>query len=154
MNRKSLSDILSGGSSDDISKLWDSTEAAGEFRPLPPGKYICHLVEGELETSSRKSTPGYKLTFKIIEGEYSGRKLWHDIWLTPAAMSMAKRDLARLGITNPKQLEQPIPRWLRCLVTVVLRRDDDGTERNAVKVFEVTGKDEPAADVFAPATEG
>lgn len=152
MNRKSLSDILSGGN--DINNLWDSTEAADEFRPLPAGKYVCHLVDGELEKSSRKSTPGYKLTFKVIEGEFTDRKLWHDIWLTPAAMSMAKRDLARLGITSPQQLEQPIPRWLRCIVTAVLRRDDDGTERNAVKTFEVVGKDEPAADPFAPKTEG
>jgi hypothetical protein len=154
MNRKSLSDILSGGSGDNINNLWNSTDAADEFRPLPPGKYVCHWVEGELTNSTKKGTPGYKLTFKVIEGEHTGRKLWHDIWLTPASMSMAKRDLSRLGITSPQQLEQPVPRWHRCLVTVVLRRDDDGTERNSVKTFEVTGKDEPEADPFAPKTEG
>ena len=154
MNRKSLSDILSGGGGDDINNLWNSTEAADEFGPLPAGKYVCHLVDGELTNASKKGTPGYKMTFKVIDGDHTGRKLWHDIWLTPAAMSMAKRDLARLGITNPKQLEQPVPRWLRCLVTAEVRRDDDGTERNAVKTFEVIGKDEPAADPFAPTTEG
>jgi len=154
VNRKSLTDILSSSAPDDITKLWDSTEAAGEFSLLPSGKYICHLVEGELSNSAKKQTPGYKMTFKVIEGEHTGRKVWYDIWLTPAAMSMAKRDLGRLGITNPKQLEQPVPRWLRCSVTVVVRRDDDGTERNAVKTFEVIGKDEPVADPFAPTTEG
>jgi len=150
MNRKSLSDILSGGRGDDIGNLWDSTQAADEFAPLPAGKYVCHLVEGELTNSAKKQTPGYKMTFKVIEGEHEGRKVWHDIWLTPAAMSMAKRDLARLGITSPQQLEQPVPRWLRCHVVVVLRADDNGIERNAVKTFDVTGKDEPAADPFAP----
>ena len=40
-----------------------------------------------------------------------------------------------------------------CHVVAVLRRDDDGTERNAVKTYEVLGKDEPAADPFAPKTE-
>jgi hypothetical protein len=154
VNRKSLRDILSGTTPDAISNLWNSTETAEEFTTLPAGKYVCHLVDGELNNSSRKGTPGYKMTFQVIEGEHSGRKLWHDIWLTPASMRMAKRDLSRLGITSPQQLEQPVPRWLRCLVTVVLRRDDDGTERNAVKTFEVTGKDEPEADPFAPKTEG
>jgi len=154
MNRKSLSDILSGGGGDNIANLWNSTEAADEFAPLPGGKYLCHLVDGELTNSAKKGTPGYKMTFKVIDGEHTGRKLWHDIWLTPAAMSMAKRDLARLGITSPQQLEKPVPRWLRCSVSVVLRRDDDGTERNAVKTFEVIGKDEPEADTFAPVTEG
>jgi len=150
MNRKSLSDILSGGRGDDIGNLWDSTQAADEFAPLPAGKYVCHLVDGELTNSAKKQTPGYKMTFKVIEGEHEGRKVWHDIWLTPAAMSMAKRDLARLGITSPQQLEQPVPRWLRCHVVVVLRADDNGIERNAVKTFDVIGKDEPAADPFAP----
>jgi hypothetical protein len=154
MNRKSLRDILSGTSSDDIGNLWNSTEAAEEFSPMPAGKYTCHLIDGELSNSSRKGTPGYKMTFKVIDGEHAGRKLWHDIWLTPASMSMAKRDLARLGITSPQQLEQPVPRWLRCMVTVVLRRDDDGSERNSVKSFEVIGKDEPEIDPFAPTTEG
>lgn len=153
MSKKSLSDILSGGNGDDINNLWESTQAANEFHSLPAGKYVCHLVEGELSKSGRNGTPSYKMTFKIIDGEHSGRKLWHDIWLTLAAMSMAKRDLARLGVTSLKQLESPVPRWLRCEVTITQRRDDDGTERNAVKTFKVIGLDEPVADPFAPRTE-
>jgi len=30
------------------------------------------------------------------------------VWLTPAAMPFAKRDLGKIGITNLKQLEQPL----------------------------------------------
>ena len=33
-----------------------------------------------------KSTPGYKIEFEILDGDYRGRKLWHDCWLTPAAL--------------------------------------------------------------------
>ncbi len=29
-----------------------------------------------------------------------GRQFWHDIWLTPVALPMAKRDLAKLGATK------------------------------------------------------
>ncbi len=154
MNRKSLSDIVSGGSGDDINNLWNSTEAADEFRPLPAGKYVCRLIDGTLTNSGQNRTPGYKMTFQVIDGEHTGRKLWHTIWLTPDAMSMAKRDLARLGFTSPQQLEQPVPRWLRCRVTVVLRCDDDGTERNSVRMFELIEFDQPVPDPFAPETEG
>jgi hypothetical protein len=64
---------------------------------------------------------------------------------------MAKRDLAKLGVTALEQLEQPIPQGIRCKVQVVLRRDDDKTERNRVRSFEVIGVDQPEVHPFAPA---
>jgi hypothetical protein len=66
-------------------------------------------------------------------------------------MAMAKRDLTKLGINRPEQMEQPVPQWLRCRVVVVIHTDDSGTERNRVKDVEVIGKDTPEADPFAPA---
>ncbi|MGB1885124.1 MAG: hypothetical protein ACPHUF_14565, partial [Gammaproteobacteria bacterium] len=40
----------------------------------------------------------FKLTFRVLEGEHEGRQFWHDVWLTAAALPMAKHDLAKLGI--------------------------------------------------------
>ncbi len=147
-----LSDILRDGAGDDIRDVWDSTEAAGEMGPLPPGEYVAHIKAGELETSRTNATPGYKLTFQVIDGEFAGRRFWHDCWLTPAALPQTKRDLAKLGVTALEQLERPLPRFIRCKVKLALRRDDDGNERNRVKLFEVIGIDPPEADPFAPAT--
>lgn len=145
-----LSDILSNDSGDDLKKLFDETEAAGEMAPLPPGDYVAHITDGELETSRNKGTPGYKLTFKVVEGEYVGRRFWCDCWLTPAALPQTKRDLAKLGVTSLEQLEQPLPRFIRCKCKLALRRDDDGNERNRLKSFEVVGIDKPEEDPFAP----
>jgi hypothetical protein len=154
MSKKSLRDVLSDRSGgENFQKLWNSTEAAGELTPVPKGVYECRLVSGELRNSPTKGTPGYKILFEITEGDYSGRKVFHDLWLTPAAMPMAKRDLARLGITTPQQLEQAVPKGIRCTVAVIVRQDDDGAVYNAVKKFEVTGRDEPVADPFAPNDE-
>ena len=148
-----LSDILngSGGSFDDV---WNQTEAAAEFGVIPRGEYIAHATAGELESSRLKATPGYKVEFTIIEGDHRGRKLWFDAWLTPAALPQTKRDLAKLGITSPAQMERPLPRWFRCKLTVVLRKDDDGIERNKIRSFEVIGIDKPDADPFAPSATG
>lgn len=147
-----LTDILAAGSGgDDIRDIWNSTEAAGEMGPLPPGEYVAHILAGELEASRTKATPGYKLTFAVIEGEYTGRRFWLDCWLTPAALPQTKRDLAKLGVTALEQLERPLPRYIRCKVKLALRRDDNGDERNRVKQFEVIGIDPPEADPFAPA---
>jgi hypothetical protein len=148
-----LSDILSNGgdNGDDFRNLWNNTEAADGFGPLPPGEYVAVIVAGELAASRTNSTPGYKLTFRVAEGQNAGRQFWHDCWLTPAALPQTKRDLALLGIASPDELEKPLPRF-RCRCWLALRRDDDGNERNRLKRFEVIGTDKPDDDPFAPGT--
>ncbi len=148
-----LSDILDG-SGGDFNARWNNTEAAGEFGPVPRGEYVCHVTKGELESSRSKATPGYKVEFVILDGEFKGQRLWLDCWLTPAALAQSKRDLGKLGIKSPEMMERPLPRGIRCKVTVVLRKDDDGIERNRVRSFEVIGIDMPEADPFAPKPEG
>ncbi len=146
-----LSDILKqAGGLDGFHNQWNQTDAASDFEPLPPGEYVAHIVNGELEQSRRRNTPGYKLKFKVIEGEFIGRHFWLDIWLTPAALPMAKRDLGKLGVTDLEQLERPLPRFIRCNVKLALRREDDGSEFNRVRKFDVLGIDEPEKDAFAP----
>ena len=144
-----LSDILNG-SGGNFDTVWNQTEAAGDFGPVPRGDYVCHATKGELESSRLKGTPGYKIEFTIIEGDFKGRKLWHDCWLTAAALPQTKRDLGKIGISSPDQMERPLPRWFRCRVTAVVRKDDDNVERNRVRSFEVVGIDKPEADPFAP----
>jgi hypothetical protein len=151
--RRKLSDILNGGG-ESLRVAWASTAAASDFRLLPAGIYIARIVSGELATA-KNGTPSYKLTFKVLEGEHAGRQFWHDVWLTAAALPMAKRDLGKLGITSLDQLEQPLPPGIRCKVKLALRRADDGTEYNRVRAFDVLGIDKPEDDDFAPGdTEG
>lgn len=149
--RKSLSDILFKDRQEELSRVWGETQAAEDFgEPLPTGEYVARVVGGELFTSRTKNTAGYKLTFRILEGDHAGRQFWHDVWLTPAALPMAKRDLAKVGVTSLEQLERPLPPGIRCKVKLALRKDDDGTEYNRVRSFEVIGIDPPEQDAFAP----
>ena len=150
-----LSDIIANGTGGGtIRDAWDSTTAAGDFGPLPPGGYVACIISGEIKQSKSNATPGYSLTFEVIEpAEHKGRKFWHDCWLTPAAMPATKRDLGKLGVTNLEQLENPLPRFIRCKCKPALRKDDDGTEANRLKSFEVIGIDLPEADAFAPAEQ-
>ncbi len=149
-NRRRLSDILAGDT-DEIRDQWDHTEAAADFAPLPPGEYECHIQSGELFTA-KSGTPGYKIVFRVLDGEHVGRQLWHDLWLTAPALPMSKRDLGKLGVTALEQLETPLPPGcIRCKVRVALQRDDDGAEYNRVRRFDVLGIDEPKTDPFAPA---
>jgi hypothetical protein len=147
--RKKLSDILLLNSDRDrLAKLWDQTAAAEERGPLPPGEYIFRVVAGELFTSKQRSTPGYKLTLEVTEGEHEGRRAWHDLWLTPAALPMTKRDLTKIGVTDLEQLEKPLPLGILIRGKLTLRRDDDGNESNRLVRFECAGV-EPG-DAFEP----
>jgi hypothetical protein len=146
--RRKLTDILRGSDRDELARAWDQTEAAADLAPLPRGQYVATVVSGELFTS-RNGTPGYKLAFRVAEGDHAGRRFWHDFWLTKAALPMTKRDLTKLGVTAVEQLERPLPPGIRCRVRLSLQRDDDGSERNRVQSFEVVRIDPP--DPFAPA---
>ncbi len=151
MARKSLSDILRSGDRESLSRAWGETQAADDYgTPLPAVEYVCHLISADFFNAATKGTPGVKLCFKIIEGEHADRRIWHDCWLTPAALGQTKRDLAKLGITAIEQLELPPPQGIRGKVKLTLRRDNDGSEFNKVKRFEVVGIDEPERDAFAP----
>jgi hypothetical protein len=150
MERRKLTDILRAGNGGGwINDDWSTIRPAPDFAPIPPGKYIAWAIDGELFNAGT-GTPGYKLTFQVREGEHKGRKVWYDIWLTDAARSQARRDFAKLGVETKDQLEQPLPKWIRCEVHVTLRANDRGEEFNHVRRFDVLGIDPPDVDPFAP----
>ena len=147
--RKRLSDILANSDRDRLEKSWSSTKAADDLKPLPAGEYHCRVVSGELFTS-KGGTPGYKIAMEIADGEHAGRRLWLDIWLSEAALPLAKRDLGKIGVENLSQLERPLPSGIVIAAKVALRRGDDGAEFNRVSRFEVVAVEPPASDPFAP----
>src|SRR5262249_945645 len=106
--RKKLTDILRGSERDRIAGIWQSTEPPDDPKPLSPAEDRGRIIDGSL-FNAKSGTAGYKLTLEVLEGEHTGRQLWHDIWITEAAVSIAKRDLGKLGITSLEQLERPLP---------------------------------------------
>lgn len=150
--RKRLSDILMNSERDRLESLWKTTAAATDLSPIPAGEYECIIDRGELSVS-RNNTLGYKITMSVRSGEYSGRKLWRDLWLSDAALPMAKRDLSKLGITSLDQLERPLPAGIIVKAKVALRRNDDGNEFNRITRFEVIAVEAPETDPFSPDEE-
>jgi hypothetical protein len=153
VERKRLSDILPRADRDNLARAWDATAAASDLGPLPAGEYSCRLVNGEL-FNAKSGTPGYKITFEIVDGDYAHRRIWHDLWLSPAALAIAKRDLLKIGITHPDQLERPLPSGILAMVKLALRRGDDGAEFNRVVRFDPTGVEPDEPEPFAPSPNG
>jgi hypothetical protein len=149
--RPRLRDIVRGNAAD-FQRAWDETEPSAGFETLPSGIYRCLIVAGQLFTSKMNATPGFKVEFQVIAGPFAERKIWHDIWLTDKALAMAKAELAKLGITDPVQLEQPVPTGLIADVTVVRRSNSDGTTFSRVRTFRIVDADVPADD-YRPAND-
>jgi hypothetical protein len=134
------------GSDDDFNRLWESTEAAPEMAPLPSGSYRCLVSDGRLAQAAT-GTRSYKVAFAIIDGKYTNRKVWMDLWLTDRALAMTKRDLAKLQITRPEQLNKPPRPGIIAEVRVALRTEDDGRQYNKVNGFTIVEK-APAPSVL------
>ncbi|MBN2559402.1 MAG: DUF669 domain-containing protein [Phycisphaerae bacterium] len=151
--RRRLSDILAGDT-DTIRQQWDTTEAAADFAPLPGGTYEAHVQAVEL-FNAKTGTAGVQIQLRVAEGEHAGRCVFHDLWLTPAALPQTKRDCCKLGLDSLDKLESATvqPGRIRCRVRVALRTDDDGEQYNRVRRFDVLGIDEPERDPFAPDAE-
>lgn len=152
MARKRLSDILINSEKDRLERSWSVVKAADDLKPIPSGEYRCRLANGELFTA-KSGTPGFKLTLEVLDGDHAGRRVWHDVWLSEAALAMAKRDLTKLGIEHPSQLERPLPDGIIVAARVALRRSEDGAEFNRVVRFDVVAVEPPAPEPFAPADD-
>lgn len=150
MLRRKLSDILTTDNRQTLANEWNNTETGIQSIPLPVGTYEAQLENGELFRSTGNGTPGYKLRFRVLSGEYADRTLWCDLWLTRHALPYTKRALSQFRITDLEQLNNPLPRGICCRVNVTCRTGDDGRRFNYVQSFDVTKIDPPLPEPFAP----
>ncbi len=155
--RKPLTGIVAGAgagrSDDDILDLFDRATAADEFGPVPRGNYVALAVSGG-RTTAKTGTAGYTVEFKLLEGEYVGRRVWKTWYITPAAVEYTKRDLAKLGIAGKEQMRAPFPanKMVVRLTLVVRKESDDAPEKNEVTDLKFLRVHEPEPEPFAPDT--
>ena len=133
-----------------IKQAWDTTSPASDFSPLPAGTYEMQIVSGQLG-ESRTGKPRYAVKWQVCSGEHAGRFVWQDFWLTQAGLPMAKRDLAKLGISQLNDLQKPLQGGSIFSVEVSIRQRDNGKKYNEVKRFSFLRTEE--ADPFAPKPE-
>lgn len=147
--KSKLSEILARGGQSGLADKWAATRPAPDFAVLPPGRYVARIARANLD-NNRKGTPRYKIEFVVVEGEFAGRRCWHDIYLTGDALEMAKRDLEKLGINDLAQLDLPLPEGMVCELDLVVRTFDDGGSFNNVRNFRLLRIEPPKANPFPP----
>lgn len=141
--KKKLSDIVKDMAG--LKYQWANTKPAPDTdKPIPPGEYVCDLTDGAA-FEAKTGTPGYKVTLKVKEGEYAGRLVWHDFYLSAKALPYTLRALAKIGITDPEQLDVGLPAGLVVKAKISLSKRDDGAERNELRSWELVAVESPAA---------
>lgn len=86
-----LQETADGGYAVDMTAV---PEAKNEL--LPKSTYNCVVDEAEFKLSANAGKPMWALVYKIIDGEYAGRKLFHNISFSEKALPYTKRTLAKM----------------------------------------------------------
>ena len=91
--------------------------------PLPPGYYQAEVVQCEVK-QSQAGHPYVSWGFSITEGEYAGRKAWHNSSLQSQSLWSFKKTLIALGfpkgdLEGEIQFEPTAVLQLPCTLVVV-----------------------------------
>jgi len=116
-----------------------------EFEALPPGEYPVLIDAAEVKLTKAKTGSFLKLETSVIEGEYKGRKIFHNITLknpNAKAEEIGVRELATLGqavamlaITDSSELVNKA-----VIVKLKVKDDPQYGKQNEVVTFKPYGQ--------------
>lgn len=69
---------------------------------LPEGDYLLEVEDVEQKTSDNSGNDYLALTFKVAEGKFKGKKVWHNCSLQPQALFNLRGVLEALGFEVPQ----------------------------------------------------
>ena len=125
----------------------NTVEPAGDFDPIPAGKYLAVITESEMKPTKAGTGNYLQLTFQIIEGPYANRLLWARLNLdnpNETARKIAQGELSAIcravGVLSPNDSVElhnlPLVINVRCK-----KRSDTGEIVNEIKGY--SKKDSP-----------
>lgn len=134
-----------------------TTIETSSFEAIPTGVYEAVISESKMQENKAGTGSMLVLTFDIVSGEYTGRKLWEYLNINhpnTQAVEIARQTLAMIckavnvtRITDSSELhDRPM------LITVRATKQQDGTIRNDIRGFKpVPSHAAPKAPAQAPA---
>lgn len=130
-----------------------------EFQPIPAGSYHVIITESDIKETKNGSGNYLRLTMEVQDGEYQGRKLWHNVTLqnqNATAVSIGQRHLSQIcHAVNVLQVSDSQDLHYKPLIAVVKIRKGDGQygDSNEVQRYEAAsqyGATPPAPAYRAP----
>lgn len=140
-----------------LGQTFDATavEPLGTYEVLPPGKYLVQIVASEMRVTKDGRGQYLYLELDVLEGNYTGRKLFDRLNLVnanPDTVQIAQRTLSsicravgKMQVSNSEQLH------LVPMIADVRVRPPNGQygESNSIRYLPVSA---PTAPNVAPAT--
>ena len=126
---------------------WDADAEAkkGSFDTLPPGDYVVLIASSEIKATKAGDGKYAKLEYQVVEGEYTGRKLWENLNLwnkNPTAVSFARGALALIqkACRLPKMGDTTEAHGIPFVIKVGVRRNKEtGEDENQIKAYHPKG---------------
>jgi len=137
---------------------------------IPEGRYIATVQEWSTGASAVKGTEYVRLGFRIEEGEFRGRLIDKDFWLSERALEFSARDLIACGYGGDDPLldfsraktHEDVPLARKRLQIVVRHEEYNGHSSAKVKFINELAEAAPLSDqarasmksAFAAARQG
>lgn len=129
----------------------NNVEPAGDFDPIPAGKYVAVITESEMKPTKAGTGTLLQLTFQVIEGPYKNRLLWTRLNLenpNATAVKIARGELSAIcravGVLAPNDSVElhnlPVVIHVRCK-----KRADTGELTNEIKGYSKQETPPPAS---------
>ena len=117
--------------------------------PLPAGMYQVQITESEIAETKAGNGTMLKLTFDVIDGPFTNRKLWVQLCIrhtNATAQSIAQRALADIfqATGTPPSRDSDDLHFKPLMVKVTIKPDETYGPRNEVKAYK------PLAGASAP----
>lgn len=77
----------------------NEVEPAGEIGAIPEGKYLAEIIGSEMKRTKRGDGHYLALTYRVLDGEFAGRLVWHNLNLVnpnPTAQQIAQQQLSSI----------------------------------------------------------
>ena len=129
------------------------------FAPIPAGKYIAVINDDQMKDTKAGTGRYLQLEFEIIEGEYTGRRLWARLNLenpNPMAVQIARSELSSIcRAVNVLQLRDTVElRNLPLVISVRCKKNKDTDEMsNEIAGYEAKQSYSAAAPTPTPAPQ-
>lgn len=116
-------------------------ETPAHFPPLPAGKYTAVITRSETKTTRAGNGVYFEFSFRIVKGEFVGRRLWVRLNLihpNPTVVRAAQAELAAIcravGVPEPKDSREL--HNLPLVIHVGQRKAETGESVNEIHRYE------------------
>lgn len=132
---------------------------SSSFTPIPAGKYLAVINDDQMKDTKAGTGRYLQLEFEIIEGEYTGRRLWARLNLenpNPMAVQIARSELSSIcRAVNVLQLRDTVELHnLPLVISVRCKKSKDSDEMtNEIAGYEAKVSYSASAPTPAPAPQ-